>query len=76
LFKISNNYETGNQKFTNGLALAYAGYTWQPLGGFYLKPWAGIGYTSKLSGNTAVGKSTYTIAPITMFATLHIGYRF
>ncbi len=76
-FKISNDFETDNQKYTNGLALVYGGYTWQPWqSGFYIKPWAGVGYTSKIGGSSSLGTKKYDIAPITMFATLHLGYTF
>ena len=57
--------------------MTYGGYTWQPFDfSFYIKPWAGIGYTSKISGTNNLGNSEYDIAPIMMFATLHLGYTF
>ena len=43
---------------------------------FYIKPWAGIGYTSKIAGTNQLEGKEYNIAPITMFATLHVGYTF
>jgi len=76
-FKISNNTTTGNEKFENILAMGYLGYTIKPFNNnLYIKPWAGIGYTSQLSGTNTLETLTYDIAPITMFATLHIGYTF
>ncbi len=76
-YKIENETIVGSEKFTNSLLMAYGGYTWQPFDfGFYIKPWAGIGYTSKLSGTNTLGNSEYDIAPIMMFATLHFGYTF
>lgn len=76
-FKIENISIQGNAKHTNGLVMAYGGYSFQPFNfNLYIKPWAGIGYTSKLSGKNTLGGSEYDISPITMFATLHIGYTF
>ncbi len=76
-YKIEKEDLAGSEKFTNGIAMAYVGYTIQPFqNNLYIKPWAGIGYTSKISGNNTLASSEYDIAPITMFATLHIGYTF
>ena len=76
-YKIENSSIAGNEKFTNGLLMAYGGYTWQLFDtGFYIKPWGGFGITSKFSGTNTLGNSKYDIAPIVIFATLHIGYTF
>jgi len=76
-YKIENKIIQGSEKFTNLLFMAYGGYTWQPFDfNFYIKPWAGIGYNSKISGTNTLGTSEYDISPILMFATLHIGYTF
>jgi len=76
-YKIENENSNGSTKFTNILAMGYFGYTIKPFKNkLYIKPWAGIGYTSKLAGTNTLGAFEYDIAPITMFATLHIGYTF
>ncbi|VXB80969.1 conserved exported hypothetical protein [Flavobacterium sp. 9AF] len=76
-FKIEKNNTLGSTKFTNILTMGYFGYTIRPLkNNFYIKPWLGIGYTSKLSGNNNIAMTEFDIAPITMFATFHIGYTF
>ncbi|WP_298423643.1 hypothetical protein [uncultured Kordia sp.] len=76
-FTLENGTILGNEKFTNLLAMVYAGYTLKPFKNkLYIKPWAGIGYTTKLSGSNTLGTSEYDIAPITMFVTVHIGYTF
>jgi len=76
-YKIENETVAGSEKFTNFLAMGYFGYTIKPFkNNLYIKPWAGIGYTSKISGNNTLGALEYDIAPITMFVTLHIGYTF
>ena len=76
-YKIENENLSGDEHFTNSLFMGYGGYTWRFLNDkFYIKHWAGIGYTSKISGNTSLENLEYDIAPITMFATLHIGYTF
>jgi hypothetical protein len=76
-FKISNESLENEEQFSNLLFMAYSGYTFKPFDfNFYIKPWAGIGYTSKVSGKTVLGDLDYDIAPITMFFTLHLGYTF
>lgn len=76
-FKIEKEDAAGAARFTNLLLMGYGGYAWRLFGsGFYVKPWAGIGYTSKLSGETGVGGARYGILPVTGFATLHLGYMF
>ena len=57
--------------------MAYGGYTWQPFkNGLYIKPWAGIGHASQLSGNNNLEGMKYDNAAIAMFATFHLGYTF
>jgi len=76
-YKIKNESISGSEKFTNFLAMGYFGYTIKPFkNNMYIKPWMGIGYTSKISGNNTLGNLEYDISPITMFATFHIGYTF
>jgi len=76
-YKIENESIEGSEKFSNILIMAYTGYTWKLFNSnFYIKPWAGVGYTSKVSGNNTLGSLEYDISPIMMFATLHIGYTF
>lgn len=76
-YKVENEAVAGSEKFTNILAMGYFGYTIKPFkNNLYIKPWAGIGYTSKVSGKNTLGTLEYDIAPITMFATLHLGYTF
>ena len=76
-YKIENTALNGNSKFSNLLVMGYAGYTIKPFkNNFYIKPWAGIGYTSKIAGTNQLEGKEYNIAPITMFATLHVGYTF
>ncbi len=76
-FKLENDATVGSEKFTNFLGMMYAGYTWKPFkNNMYIKPWAGFGYTSKISGTNTLGTLTYDISPITMFVTVHIGYTF
>lgn len=75
--KISHNEIAGSEKFTNILAMGYIGYSIKPFrNNFYIKPWAGIGYTSKINGSNILSNLEYDIAPITMFLTLHLGYTF
>lgn len=77
-YKNSNNLiENKQSKYSNLLLMPSMGYNWQPFSfPFYLKPWAGLGYTSKISGNNSIDELTYIISPIIPFVTLHIGYTF
>jgi hypothetical protein len=74
-YKIEQATTTGTSTFQSSLLMGYTGYTF-PIkkSKWYVKPWAGIGYASKISGNASVNEQTYNISPITMFATLHVGY--
>lgn len=74
-FEIKNS--SGKSNYNNILTMAYLGYTFKPFkNNFYLKPWTGFGYTAKINGKNTINRYTYNIAPITMFATLHMGYTF
>ena len=77
-FRVSNNAEvSGSTSFNNILLLTYLGYSWHPYkGSFYIKPWAGLGYTAKVDGVNRVGSMTYDIGPLFPFVTVHLGYTF
>ena len=78
-FKVTNDMEgaEGDANFNNFLAMTYIGYSWHPFKGlFYVKPWAGLGYTTKIDGETRVGNMQYDIAPLFPFITFHLGYTF
>jgi hypothetical protein len=76
-FLIENDDESGEEKFTNGLIMGYGGYTLQPFKfPLYFKAWGGIGYTSKMNGENVLGGREYDISPVSVFATLHVGYTF
>jgi len=77
-YKIENENEVGSEKFSTFLGLGYAGYTIKPFksNGLYIKPWMGIGYTSKTGGENKLGDSEYDISPILLFGAVHLGYTF
>lgn len=76
-YKLENDNAEGSTNFTDLLVMAYGGYSWKPFNnGFYLKPWAGIGYLRELSGSNNLNGDVYDKSPITMFATLHMGFQF
>jgi len=69
----NDNIPNKQNKYGNLLVMPSIGYNWRPFkNGFYIKPWLGLGYTTKISGDN----STYKIAPITSFLTVHVGYTF
>jgi len=73
----NNNYVNKTSKYNNLLIMPSVGYNWQPFNfPLYLKPWFGMGYTSKLSGNNSIENMTYNISPLVPFVTMHVGYTF
>lgn len=77
-FKINNsNIAAQEETYTTILIMPRVGYQWYPFdNGFYIMPWMGIGYETKISGINIVGNKPYDISPILPFTTFHIGYRF
>lgn len=77
-YKIANDHLHGQEsKYKNMLLMPSVGYVWQPFKmPIYIKPWAGIGYTSQVSGSSKIENHRYHISKILPFATLHIGYQF
>jgi hypothetical protein len=75
-YKISNDgFANQENKYSNILVMPSVGYNWQPFDfPLYLKPWLGLGYTSKLNGNNTIDDLTYELAPLVPFVTLHVGY--
>lgn len=78
-FSNTNDLNPGEKSsYNNLLVMPSIGYNWKPFPktGFYVKPWLGIGYTTRISGNHSINALTYNIAPMTNFVTLHLGYTF
>ena len=63
--------------YWNQLAMPYVGYSWFPFKfPLYIKPWAGLGYTSQISGSTTIKGVKYDISPIVPLVAVHVGYTF
>ncbi|MBY0482317.1 MAG: hypothetical protein K2Q21_13235 [Chitinophagaceae bacterium] len=77
-YRIINDNIVGKQsKYSNLLLMPSVGYNWHPFKfPLYIKPWAGVGYISKISGSNSIDNFLYNISPFTPFLTLHIGYTF
>ena len=77
-FKVSNRQEArGSTSFNTLLLMTYIGYSWHPYkGAFYIKPWAGLGFTNKVDGVNRVGAMKYDVGPLFPFFTFHAGYSF
>lgn len=77
-YKISNdNIHDKESNYSNLLIMPSIGYNWQPFKfPLYIKPWMGIGYTTKLSGSNKIDQSEYEISPLVPFLTVHVGYTF
>lgn len=77
-FKNTNDNIANEQStYSNLLIMPSIGYNWQPFHiPLYFKPWFGLGYTSKISGDNTIGNLSFDIAPLTPFVTLHVGYTF
>ena len=77
-FKNTNdNIANKESKYSNLILMPSIGYNWQPFKfPMYVKPWFGVGYTSKLSGSNSIDNLEYNISPLVPFVTLHVGYTF
>ena len=76
-FELHNPSLGPDADYTTLLIMPRIGYRWVPFqNGFYLLPWAGIGYTPLLSGETAIGERSYHRSGILPLFTLHLGYQF
>jgi outer membrane protein W len=77
-FKISNsNLPHQTAQYSNLLLMPSIGYNWHPLkNNLYIKPWLGIGYTTKISGDNNIQNLKYAISPMSNFLTVHLGYTF
>lgn len=75
-FKNTNDSILNKEsKYSNLLLMPSIGYTLQPFRfPLYFKPWFGLGYTTKISGDNSIDNLTYNISPLSPFITLHIGY--
>lgn len=72
-FEVDAAGLNGSDGFWNLLVMPRIGYHWAPFhNGFYLFPWAGIGYTKTISGSTG----DFHVAPLVPFATMHVGWEF
>jgi hypothetical protein len=77
-FKNTNdNIPDKESKYSNVLIMPSIGYNWQPFNfPLYIKPWFGLGYVSKISGDNTIDNLNYNISPFSPFVTVHIGYTF
>lgn len=77
-YEIEKTNEVASEKFNTFLSLGYGGYTIQPFKniGFYIKTWAGVGYTTQTGGENKLGDSVYEVSPVLLFAAIHLGYTF
>lgn len=63
--------------YSNLLIMPSAGVSWQPFDfPLYFKPWAGLGFTGRISGQNTLEGNTFNISPLSPFVTLHVGYAF
>lgn len=77
-YKNTNDSISGKKsEYSNLLIMPSIGYNWAPFKfPLYIKPWFGLGYTTKISGNNSIEKYQYNISPLVPFLTLHVGYTF
>ncbi len=73
----NNNIANKESKYSNLLIMPSLGYNWHPFKNkLYVKPWLGLGYTTKISGDNSIDNLSYKISPLVPFVTLHVGYTF
>lgn len=77
-YKNTNDSISGKKsEYSNFLIMPSIGYNWTPFKfPLYIKPWLGIGYTTKISGSNVIDNKTYNISPLVPFLTFHVGYTF
>lgn len=76
-FGVERDSSVEHRSFHVALAMARVGTLWKPFDlGFYLLPWAGVGGSFAVgdSGRT-LGGEEYDVAPVSGFATLHVGWQ-
>jgi hypothetical protein len=73
----NDNIANKESKYSNLLIMPSLGYNWHPFKNkLYVKPWFGLGYTTKISGDNSIDNLNYKISPLVPFLTLHVGYTF
>jgi hypothetical protein len=83
----NDNFPRETDRTNTILIAAQAGYLWYPFKKerFYLRPWAGFGYQSVISGtiepdkvdpDLRIGDKEYHLATLMPFASIHFGFRF
>ncbi len=73
----NDNMVNKESKYNNLLIMPSFGYNWHPFNEkLYLKPWLGLGYTTKISGDNLIDNVSYKISPLVPFVTVHVGYTF
>lgn len=73
-YKLDKNNET--TEYTTMLSMGHIGYQYDFYKKFYIKPWTGIGYQNKVSGENTLFGEEFEIDSLVLFATVHIGYKF
>jgi hypothetical protein len=71
-----DNADGAAAHYPAGLAMARVGYLWFPTRtGLYLMPWAGLGITAALGGESDLAGERYHPFPVVAFAAIHVGWR-
>lgn len=66
----------GSVEYDALLLMGRGGWLWRPFAsGFYVMPWVGAGWASKVSGRSTLGGVSYDVSPLAVFATVHLGWR-
>ncbi len=75
---VSDKNAPGSEsKYKAVIVMPRMGYRWN-IGnsGFYLLPWAGLGFVSTIGDDPKIGNQTYSAKKMLPFGTLHLGYQF
>lgn len=71
------NSPGSESKYKTVIVMPRVGYRWNiGSSGFYLLPWAGLGFVSTIGDDPKIGNQTYSAKKILPFGTLHLGYQF
>lgn len=75
-FEVTNEEEPGQADYTSFYVVPRASYTWFAYEGFYLMPWVGVEFHTKVSGETQVGTLEFEPMSVQFSPNLSIGYTF
>jgi hypothetical protein len=77
-YKIStDNVSNITSEYRNFLIMPSVGFNWSPFKfPLYIKPWLGLGYTTKVAGTNTIDNKVYNFSHTQLHLAFHVGYTF